>query len=203
MPYVCWGGGGEGGIVVEGGVVDMLTQFCYLGDVLDSEGRAERAVRARVAVAIGKWREISGLLLNKDIPLARRGMVFDACIRSVMLYGGETWALIKRLEGVLLGCDRRMLRYMAGVTRPDRGARSCGVGMLGDALLRRRLGWFGHVGRRDERDALGRVRFVKVPGHRLPGRPKENLEEWNRFQLCAVQAQDRSGWRTTIDHLTL
>ena len=57
---------------------------------LDSEGGAERAVRARVAVAWGKWKEISGLLLNKGIPLARRVMVFDASIRSVMLYGGET-----------------------------------------------------------------------------------------------------------------
>ena len=98
----------------------MVTQFCYFGDVLDSEGGDKRAVRARVAAAWGKRREISGLLLNKGIPLARRGMVFDACIRSVMLYGGETWALTKRLESVLVGCDRRMLRYMAVVTRRDR-----------------------------------------------------------------------------------
>ena len=105
MPYVCWGGGGEGGVVVEGGVVGVVTQFCYLGDVLDSEGGAERAVRARVAAEWGKWREILGLLLNKGILLAQRGMVFDACIRSVMLYGEEMWALTKRLEGVLVGCD--------------------------------------------------------------------------------------------------
>ena len=98
----------------------MVTQFCYLGDVLDSEGGAERAVRERVAAAWGKWKEVSGVLLNKGISLARRGMVFDACIRSVMLYGGETWALMKGLESVLVGCDRRMLRYMAGVTRRDR-----------------------------------------------------------------------------------
>ena len=45
--------------------------------------------------------------------VAQRGMVFDACIRSV-LYVGETWALTKRLESVLVGCDQRMLRYMAG-----------------------------------------------------------------------------------------
>ena len=87
-----------------GGVVGVVTQFCYLGDVLDREGGAERAVRARVAAAWGKW-EILGLLLNKGIPLARMGMVFDACIRSVMLYGGETWALTNRLEGVLVGCS--------------------------------------------------------------------------------------------------
>ena len=42
-------------------------------------------LEARVAVAWGEWREIS--LLNKGIPLAWRDMVFDACIRSVMLYG--------------------------------------------------------------------------------------------------------------------
>ena len=29
---------------VLGGVVGVVTQFCYLGDVLDSEGGAERAV---------------------------------------------------------------------------------------------------------------------------------------------------------------
>ena len=102
--------------------------------------------------------------------------MFYACIRSVMLYGGETWALTKRFESVLVGCDRRMLRYMAKVTRRDRVSREevarCGVRMLGDALLRR-LGWFGHVERRDERDALGIVRLVEAPGRRPPGRPKK------------------------------
>ena len=46
-------GSAEGGIVVEGGVIGVVTQFCYLGDVLDSEGGAERAVRNRVAAAWG------------------------------------------------------------------------------------------------------------------------------------------------------
>ena len=64
-----------------------------------------------MAAVWAKWREISGLLLNKGIPLAWRGMLFDACIRSVMLYGGKTWTLTKKLEGVLIGCDRRMLRW--------------------------------------------------------------------------------------------
>ena len=194
MPYVCWEGGGEECVVVEGGVVGVVTQFRYLGDVLDTEGGAEMAVRTRVAAAWGKWREISGLLLNKGIPLARRGMVFEACIRSVMLYGRETWALTKRLEGVTKGCSGIWLR-----SRDEIGclARRCGVGMLGDALLRRRLFWFGHMERRDEQDALGRVRLVEVPGRQPTGRPKKTWkknmeEELNRFQLCVVQAQDRS-----------
>ena len=47
------------------------------------------------------------------------------------------------------------------------------MGMLGDALLRRRLGWFGHVENGDERDALRRVRLVEVPGRRPAGRQKK------------------------------
>ena len=80
--------------------------------------------------------------------------------------------------------------------------------LLGGALLRRRLGWFGHVERRDEWDALGRVRLVEVPGRRPPGRPtktwkKNMVDELRRFQLCAEQEQDKSGWRKIIDRQTL
>ena len=83
-------------------------------------GRFRRAIRARVGAALGKWKEIASLLVNGGIPLHHRGKVHEACIRSVMLYGKETWALTARLEGILLSCDRRMLRYMAGVTWRDR-----------------------------------------------------------------------------------
>ena len=125
------------------------------------------------------------------------------------------WAMTKRLEGVLIGCERRMFRYMAGVTRRDwvsneEVIKRCGVGMLGDALLRRASfgATFGHVERSDEQDALGRVWLVEVPGRQPPGRPKKTWkknmeEELNRFQLCAMQPQDRSEWRIIIDHLTL
>ena len=37
-----------------------------------------------------------------------------------MLYAAETWALTERLEGLLAGCDHRMLRYMSRVRWQDR-----------------------------------------------------------------------------------
>ena len=88
-------------------------QFCYLGDVLECGGGSERAIRARVGAAWGKWKKIASLLVNRGIPPHHCGKVYEACISSVMLYGGgdEMWALTVRLEGILLSCDRRMLRY--------------------------------------------------------------------------------------------
>ena len=94
------------------------------------------------------------------------------------------WALTARLEAILLSCDRRMLRYMAGVTWRDRVrnaevARRCGVSELCDELRVRRLGWFGHVVRREETEILGKTQHVVAPGQRPPGRPEKTWRSIN------------------------
>ena len=63
---------------VDEGVIKEVEQFCYLGDILDCEAGVERAVRARVAIAWGRWRKISSLLVNRNIDLRIRGRVYEA-----------------------------------------------------------------------------------------------------------------------------
>ena len=58
-------------------------------------GGSERAIRARVRAAWGKWKEIASLLVNRGIPLHHHGKVYEACIRSVMLYGGRHGHLLQ------------------------------------------------------------------------------------------------------------
>ena len=133
-------------------------------------------MRARVAAAWGRWREISNLLVNRNIGLRSRRRVYEACVRSALLYGAETWALMNSLTEVLRSCDRRMLRYMAGVRWQDGRSSSevagmCGVEDLSAKLRQRRLRWFGHVERAGE-GALNEVRELRVEGWRPLGRPK-------------------------------
>ena len=72
-------------------VLEVVDCFCYLGDMLDCEAGTERAVRMRVSMAWSKWSEISGLLLNRGIPLKRRGHLYQACVRAALMYGAESW----------------------------------------------------------------------------------------------------------------
>ena len=126
-----------------------------------------------------------------------------------MLHGGETWALTARLEGILLSCDRRMLRYMAGVTWRDRVRSAevttrCGVRELGDVL---RVGWFGHVVRREETEILGKTQHVVAPWRRPPGRLKKTWrrnmqEELASLNLQEEEAQNRDQWKHGINRLT-
>ena len=102
-----------------GGAVEEVRDFCYLGELLETDSGAGRAIRMRISSAWSKWREISSLLNNRHIPLVHRGRVYDACIRPVLIYGSETRGMTWALEQRMVSCDRRMLRYMAGLTLRD------------------------------------------------------------------------------------
>ena len=164
----------EAPLAIEDEEVGLVDHFCYLGDMLSCEGGAERAVTVRTAAAWKKWREISSLLTNRHVPLKSRGAAYSACIRSVLLYGSETWAMTKKTQDRIQACDRRMLRYMAGVTLEDRVAseevaRRCGVKPVLTVVREGRLRWFGHVKRREKEGLLGEVMELE--------KAKEPMEE--------------------------
>ena len=198
-------------VVTSDGTIEEVHQFCYLGDMLDSSGGAERAVRSRVAAAWSKWRDLSGLLCNKNVPLKYRAQVYNVIVRSTMLYSAAVWALTQREEQIVQSCDRRMLRQICGLSLRDRVPsadilRRC---CLEDVLLlvrKRRLGWFGHV-YRSEDSPLARIGEVVAPGRRPRGRPKKRWQDCVRGDLVAAGVQedaagDRAEWRAIIGRLT-
>ena len=120
-----------------GGQIEEVQEFCNLGNVLDCEAGVEKAVRARVSAAWKKWRDMAGLLTDRRKPLRIQGSVYESCVRSVMLYGSETWAMTKKDEVILRKCDRRMLICMAKVKLQDgvsceEVAKRCGLGDILD-----------------------------------------------------------------------
>ena len=71
----------------------QVTSFKYLGSVVSEEGGCDLEVRQRNKAAWAKWRQVSGVILDKKIPLKLRIKVYKTVIRPVLLYGAETWSL--------------------------------------------------------------------------------------------------------------
>jgi len=137
------------------------------------------------------------VLLAKDISLAMRGKVYDACVRSCMLYGGETWPMKKEDELRLERNDRRMIRWMVGVKLSDRVSseelrRKLNLEEIGVVLRRRRLRWFGHVERKDEKDWVKMCSHLEVDGKRPKGRPRKTWLETiqSDMRVVGLKAQD-------------
>ena len=199
-------------IVLDRGTIDEVREFCYLGDMLDSEGGAGRAVRHRISVAWFKWRELSSLLSNKAIPMKHRARAYNACVRSTMIYSAATWALTQREERLLQSCDRRMLRKMCGLSLTDRIRsieilRTCGLDDLMLTVRRNRMAWFGHTYRRQDNDPLSKINLLEAPGRRPRGRPKKTWKECVKQDIAAAGVQeaaavDRAVWKAAIDRLT-
>ena len=72
--------------------LDCVGEFVYLEDMLNDTGGAEQAV-ARVRAAWMKFRELGGMLCTRGASLRMKGVVHNACVRSVLMYGAETWVL--------------------------------------------------------------------------------------------------------------
>jgi hypothetical protein len=145
----------------DGVVLEKVTKFCYLGDMLDAEGGADSAVTARVRGAWKKFRELSPILTFKGASLSLKGKVYNSCVRSCMLYGSETWQMKVEHEEKLERTEMRMIRWMCGVSLRDKRTNAdlrkrIGVEPIGVVLRRNRLRWFGHVERKKDNDWVKR-----------------------------------------------
>ena len=106
-------------IALDRGTIDEVKEFCILGDMLDSDGGAERPERHRIPFAWFRWRELNSLPSNNAIPQKHRARAYNACIRSTMAYGAATWALTQREERLPQRCDRLILKKICGLSLTD------------------------------------------------------------------------------------
>ena len=101
---VCRGGGRKAAdeFHLEDVKLECVYEFAYLGDMLNDTGGVEQAVAARVRVAWMTFRELSGILCTRGASLRMKGVVYKACVCSMLTYGAETWAM---KTGVFQSCE--------------------------------------------------------------------------------------------------
>ena len=64
-------------------------------------------------------RELGGILCTQGASLRMKGVVYKACVCSMLMYGAETWVMDVGLLYSLQATERRMLRMICGVTLKD------------------------------------------------------------------------------------
>ena len=209
---VCLGVCGDGAdgslehLSLKGGeALECVDRFCYLGDTISARGGAEAASVARVRSAWKKFRELSGLITNKEVSLRLKGKLYSSIIRSIMLYGSECWALKVDQEARLDRTEMRMVRWMSGVRLRERYTNSqlrerMGIEPLHEVLRRRRLRWLGHIWRKDDEEWVKKCVKWEANGGRGRGRPRlrwrEVVERDMKDRGMVVEdAFDRQKWR--------
>ena len=99
----------EGVVSIEGQEIPKSEQFRYLGSILHA-GDIGADVTHRIKAGQTKWRNASGILCDRRIPLRLKGKFYKMAIRPAMLYGTECWAVKKQYVNKMNVAEMRMLR---------------------------------------------------------------------------------------------
>ena len=150
---------------------------------MNASGGCEAAVTARARIGWVKFKECAELLNSKRFLLKMKGMVYWSCVRSVMLYGSETWCLRENKMAILRRTKRAMVRAMCGAKLMEKKRTEHLMEMLGlkETVVQMAKGngvrWYGYVLRRDDGHVLRKALQFEVKGKRKRGRPKKRLED--------------------------
>ena len=79
---------------LEGGEVECVNDFKYLGSVLEVNGGIVKEVGERIAKGARAFGTLKGLVFNSsNLSYKMKRMVYKAVVLGVLLYGSETWTI--------------------------------------------------------------------------------------------------------------
>ena len=105
-------------VQVEGGSVDVVQDFTYLGANISRDGEITSEVTRRIARAARAFRCLRvPVFKNKDLSLATKRAVYRAVVLAVLLYGAETWIMKAVHTRRWNSFHNRCIRTILGVTR--------------------------------------------------------------------------------------
>ena len=135
-------------------LLPRVTSFKFIGSLFMSEGVSLADINNRTRIWWIKWKEASGVMCDRKMPVELRDKVFKTNIRPAMTYGPECWAVKKKHENELNSTEMRMLRWARWKTRLDHIRnedirKEALVKPVETFLENKRQTWFGHCLRRE------------------------------------------------------
>ncbi|EYC12736.1 hypothetical protein Y032_0046g1396 [Ancylostoma ceylanicum] len=100
----------NGTVKVNGTNLARTETFKYLGSTVTYDDSLSREVLVPVNSAWMKWRSVTGVLCDKNIPERFKSKVYRTVVRAVALHGAECWAVTKEVERRVSGMEMKMLR---------------------------------------------------------------------------------------------
>ena len=194
------------GITLKGNLIKQVENFKYLGTWITNDGKCDKEIKARIAMAKETFYKLTNTFYNHNIRLGTKLNVLNTYVYSILLYASECWtlsaAMTKRLEAVEMWFYRRILRisYTKHITNEEVLNRMATTRNLIITVRRRQMSFFGHVMRNKEIENFSIS--GKIEGKRCRGRQRitytKSLSEWMKIEETAMirASTNREIWTT-------
>ena len=192
--------------------VEDVSTFTYLGSLVSKTGGAEEDVEARVRKAQLAFITLNPVWRSPVIRSKTKLKIFNSNVKSVLLYGSETWLMTdklrSRLQTFINKCLRKVLRifWPNWITNEELWS-TTNTKPIDEEIRRRKWKWLGHTLRKDPMSITRQSLRWNPAGRRKRGRPKKTWrrtveEEMKQVDMSWGQlsniAQNRVRWRATV-----
>lgn len=181
--YLCIGGHETNLKLENNEEITAYNKYKYLGVELTNDGKDTEEIKQRVSQGRRTIKRLNGIWWHEEISRGRKKKIYDAIIKSILLYGAETWRLMEADKRKMTAVEMDALRRSCRVSRRDRIRNDRIREIMGteqtiiDDIQKKQLIWFGYMKRMD--------RLPKVAMEWIPQRGKkgEDLEEHGERML--------------------
>ena len=204
-------------VIVDGEPIKEVESFVYLGSIIDEKGGTDRDVSARIGKARGAFVMLKKIWSSKKIGMSTKLRIFRTNVKSVLLYGCETWRATKsitsKVQTFINTCLRRIykIRWPERIRNEDLWERA-GEEPVDKQILRRKWRWIGHTLRKPATNTTKQALTWNPQGTRRRGRPRNSWRRDTEAELRELgmnwseatrSAQNRVQWRSVVDGLCL
>ena len=99
---------------IDGETVETVTDFIFLGSRITTDGDCSHKIKRRLLLGRKVMANLDSLIKSKDITLPTNVPIVKAMVFPVVMYGCESWTIMKaeqgRIDAFELWCWRRLLR---------------------------------------------------------------------------------------------
>ena len=202
-------------VTVGGKPIKEVESFVYLGSVVDKQGGTDRDVAARIGKARGAFVMLKNIWASKAIRTRAKLPIFNSNVKSVLLYGCETWrttkTMLQKIQTFFNTCLRRIykIRWPEKIKSEDLLERA-GQEPVAKQILRRKWSWIGHTLRKPAPSITRQALTWNTQGKRKRGRPRNSWRrdtdeelrlQGNNWGGIAKAAQNRVRWPGVVDGL--
>ena len=169
-------------------------KFVYLGSVVNKDGGTDDDIRSRINKARHAFNTLRQIWRSKTLSPQTKIRIFNSNVKSVLLYGSETWRVTKtgthKLQTFVNRCIRNILsiRWPEIVSNEELWDRT-NQAPIDIEIRKRKWGWIGHTLRKPASNITRQALEWNPQGKRKVGRPKQT---WRR----SIEAETRAAGMT-------
>ena len=95
--------------------VEVVDDFTYLGNSINSNGDMDKELDCRVGTAAAPFNQLGKIWRSKKFSLKTKMRFYNSNVLSTLLYGRETWHMKTSQENKLDAFDSKCIRKILGI----------------------------------------------------------------------------------------